>query len=62
MINSTFNIKKVFKEQVTKCIKNKSGAITQPHIGKILAKKKTRVLALLIFYKTRKIPRIFSKC
>ena len=34
----------------------KVGAITQPHIRTILAKKNARVLALLIFYDTRKYP------
>ena len=35
MINLPLNIKKSFKEQVTKCMKTKFGAITQPHISKI---------------------------
>ena len=56
MINPNLNINKPFKEQVTKCIKNTFGTITQPHISKILAKK-TRVLALLMFYETRKNPK-----
>ena len=37
-------------------MKNKFGTITQPHTSKILAKK-TRVLALLMFYETRKNPK-----
>ena len=36
MINPTLNIKKAFKEQVTRCINTTFGAITQPHISKIL--------------------------
>ena len=39
MINPTLNIKKSFKEQVTKCMKTTFGAITQPYISKILSKK-----------------------
>ena len=35
---------------------NTFGTITQPHISKILAKQNTRVLALLMFYETRKNP------
>ena len=62
MINPILNINKSFKEQVTKCIKAKFGAITQPHINKISAKNNTRVLALLMSYETRKILRKFSKC
>ena len=54
MINPTFNINKAFKEQVNKCLKTTFGAITQPHISKILAKNNTRVLALLMFYDTKK--------
>ena len=60
MINPSLNIKIAFKQQVTKCTKTKFGAITQPHISKIL-KKNTRVFALLMFYDTRKILRKFSK-
>ena len=33
------------------------GPITQPHIRSTLEENKTRVLALLIFYETRKNPR-----
>ena len=62
MINPTLNIKKPFKWKVTKCMKTTFGAITQPNSSKILAKNTTRVLALLMFYKTRKILRKFSKC
>ena len=41
-------------------MKTTFGAITQPHISKIL--KKTIVLSLLMFYETRKNPKNFSKC
>ena len=57
MINPTLNINKALKYQVTKCMKITFGAITQPHISKILAKYNTRVLALFIFYETIKNPR-----
>ena len=43
-------------------MKTTFGAITQPRIRTILAKNNTRVLALLMFYDTRKILRNFSKC
>ena len=46
---------------MTKCTKTTFGAITQPHISKILAKNNTRVLALLMFYETRKNPKKFLK-
>ena len=36
MIDPKLNINKAFKEKVTKCIKTTFGAITQPHISKIL--------------------------
>ena len=32
MINTTLDINKASREQVNKCMKNKFGAITQPHI------------------------------
>ena len=51
-INPDLNINKSFKEQVTKCMKTKFSAITQPHIS-----LKKIVLALLIFYETRKNPK-----
>ena len=37
------------------------GAITQSHIRNILSKNITRVLALLMFYKTRNNPEKVSK-
>ena len=53
MINPTLKINKAFIEQVNKCMKTTFGARTQPHIKITLAKKKTRLLALLMFYETR---------
>ena len=38
-------------------MKTTFGAITQPYIKNKLSKKKTRVLALLIFYEIRKNPK-----
>ena len=38
------------------------GPITQPFIRATLAKNKTRVLALLMFYETRKSPINISRC
>ena len=43
MINPDFNINKAFKEKVTKCMKTTFGAITQPHISKILFKNNKSV-------------------
>ena len=40
-----------------KFIKTTFGAITQPYIIATLAKNTTRVLALLMFYETRKNPK-----
>ena len=39
MIYPKFNINKALKDQVIKCMKTTFGEITQPHIGKIFAKK-----------------------
>ena len=39
MINPNLNINKALKQQVTKFMKTKFGAITQPYISKILAKQ-----------------------
>ena len=60
MINPTLSINKSFKEKVTKCVNSTFFEITQQHISKILFKK-TRVLALLMFYETRKNPNDFFK-
>ena len=43
------------------CMNTKSGLITQYHIRATLAKKKTGVLALLIFYKIRKNTKKYFK-
>ena len=56
MINPTLNINKSFREQVNKCIKTTFVTITQPHIKTTLAKKKTRVVASVMFYWTWKNP------
>ena len=50
MINPELNINKELIEQVNICMKDTFGAIKQPHIKTTLTKKKTRVLALLMFY------------
>ena len=57
MIHPKFNFNKAFREQVNKCMKTAFGAITQPHIITILEKNNTIVLALLMFYETRKNPK-----
>ena len=56
------NIDKAFMEKVDKRMNTTFGLITQSHMIGTLAKKKTRVLALLMFYETRKILRKLSKC
>ena len=61
MINPTSSINKAFKDNVTKCMKTIFGSITQPHISKILSKKQTIVLALLMFYEARKKPKKIFK-
>ena len=48
MLNTTLYTKKVFREHVKACLKNKFGPDTNKHIHKTL-QKKTRVLALVIF-------------
>ena len=53
MINLNLNIKKAFKEQVETFMKKTFGAIRQLFIRAKLLKKKTRVLALIMFYDTR---------
>ena len=47
---------KLSKRKGLNFIKTTFGAMNQPHISKILLKK-TRVLALLMFYETRKKPK-----
>ena len=54
MINPNLNINKSFRQQLDKYMNNTFGPITLPHIRAKLSKKKTRVLALLMSYETRK--------
>ena len=54
MMNSNLNTNKVFRDQVKVCLKNIFGPSTNIHIRKILSKKNTRVLALVIFDENRK--------
>ena len=61
MINPRFNINKAFREQVDKCMNNIFGSITQPFIRYTLAKNDTRVLAILMFYETRKNTKKYFK-
>ena len=51
------NINKSCREQVDKCMNITFGPITQPFIRDTLEKHKTIVLALLLFYYTRKNPK-----
>ena len=57
MINPKLNINKAFREEVLKYMNTKFGQINQPHIRTTLTKNTTRVLALLMFYETRKYPK-----
>ena len=57
MINPKLNINKSFREQVHTFRNNTFGPSTQPFIKSTLSRKKTRVLALFIFYETRKHPK-----
>ena len=61
MINPKFNINKSFKEKVNKCMNTTFGEITQPHITNTLENNNTIVLALLLFYDTRKNPEKASR-
>ena len=54
MMNPNLHKKKVFREQVKVGIKNTFGTSTNAHIGKILLKENTRVLALVMMYENRK--------
>ena len=56
MTNSKFDINNAFIEQVHKCMNNKIGTITQPLIRDTVETNRIRVLALLMFYETRKYP------
>ena len=64
-MNPTLYKNRAFKEQVKVCFKHKFGPDTTSHINKILQKKNTRVLALVIFYESgktiiRKLFRVLS--
>ena len=61
MNDTKLNINKSFIEQVFKCMNNIFGPIAQLYIRATFAKKTTRVLALLMFYETRKNPRKYFK-
>ena len=50
MMNSILHKNKVFREQVKVCLKNTFGPYTNTHIGRILLKDNTRVLALVVLY------------
>ena len=54
MMNPNLSINKACKEQVKIFMKNIFGTTTQQHISKILLKPNTIVLALVMFYDTRK--------
>ena len=62
MINPKLNINKAFIEQVDKCMDSTFGLINQTYIIYTLKKKKTIVLALLMFYETIKILRKLTEC
>ena len=57
MINKKLNINKTFRVKVQKCMNNIFGPSTQSFIKATLAENNTRVLALLLFYKTRDNPK-----
>ena len=54
LMNPHLNTNKASREQVMGCLKNTFGPSTNINIGKILLKKNTRVLALVMFYENRK--------
>ena len=54
MMIPNLSINKAFKEQVKICMTTTFAKITQKNITKILLKPNTRVLALGMFYDTRK--------
>ena len=53
MMNPNLHKNKAFKYQVKECLKNTFGPSTNIHIGKIILKTNTRVLAFVIFYENR---------
>ena len=53
IINPNFYKNNVFREQVKLCLKNTVGPSNNTHIGKLLLKDNTIVLALVMFYENR---------
>ena len=49
MFNPTLHTNKVFKDQVKAFLSNTFGADTNKHINKILLKRNTRVIALVVY-------------
>ena len=62
MMNPNFSINRYFKEQVKVCLKTTFYASPLSHISKILLKLDTRVLALVIFIRIKKMQRKCSEC
>ena len=63
IMNPNLPKRKAFREQVKLCLKNIFVPSTITHIGKILLKDNTRVLALVVFYENSKInARKFLEC
>ena len=62
MIDPKLIINIAFIEHANKFMKTTFSAITRPHIKTTLAKKKTIVLALLMFYEAKQNPLKKSKC
>ena len=50
MFNPTLHTNKVFKEQVKACLGNTFGTDTNKNMNKILLKRNTRVIALVVHY------------
>ena len=61
MINTKLNINEAFIEQVHRCMNNAFGPSNQHFLRATLAKNKAILLALLMFYETRKNPKKYSK-
>ena len=62
MMNPNLHKNIAFREKGRVCLKNTFGPSTNTHIGKILFKYNTRVLALVMFYENRKIQGKCSEC
>ena len=54
MIHPNVHMNKAFREQVKVCLKNTFGTSNTAHIGNMVLKENTRVLALVMFYENRK--------